>query len=180
MNRLIFLLLLSLLVQQGCVTDELSVKTSVDPNAVHSIDSSIYIDSQTDLIIEDRKYFLEVPEMLGELGVNTAGTPETADYVMFFKFKEGLKYRPGRRQFEFNARNQKVFYGIIDAGLFRLTEDKRDFVAKAEWSGFVEVGDIRDRLQLKRSLQVLIENLTKEVNTNVPRVGGVWDGSVGQ
>jgi hypothetical protein len=171
MKTQIVALLLSIIVLAGCVTDEISVKTTLDPQATHTMESAIYVYAQTDMLIDDRKYFLEVPEILKELGLNVTSSEE-ADYVMFLKFQEGLKYKPKREEFEYDIETYKIFYGIIDAGLFKLTDSKQDFINKSEWIGFVEINDIRERAQLKRSLEILVDYLTKDVNMNVPLQGG--------
>jgi hypothetical protein len=149
----------------GCVTDEIGVKTTLDPQASHSKESLIYVDAQSDIEIENRKYFLEVPEIIKELGFKVVPAKD-ADYVLFVDYNANFSYKAGWDEVRYHYLKEE-YTGLLDLALYRLQENKENFINKTEWEGFVNVGDIREREELRKALKIIMERFTKEGSENV-------------
>ncbi len=172
MRGVIFGLLLLLV--SGCSTS-LSVRGIQSPNCTVDRRDPIFVDSQTDMTIEHRRFFVDAGVIAHQAGVNAVAQND-AKYILFLNFRPGLIYDPNTKGFEYWSESTvaETFNGVINAGLFRLGEDKKTFMRPSAWEGWVEVRDIRFMDELTESLHLLYSTIGQEANVRVkppPKAG---------
>jgi hypothetical protein len=96
--------------------------------------------------------------------------------LLLLKFRRGLTYDPSTKEFGFWSESTiaGTFHGLIDAGLFRLGENKKTFLKPSVWEGWVEVRDIRSMDELSEALRLLYSKIGQEANVRVkspPKAG---------
>jgi hypothetical protein len=165
---------LLLLLVSGCSTS-LSVRGIQSPNCTVDLRDPIFVDSQTDMGIEFRRYFTEAGVIAYQTGI-TAVTQDKAKYLLLLNFRRGLTYDPDEKEFGFSSGSSiaETFNGVINAGLFRFGEDKKMFVKPSVWEGWVEVRDIRSMDELTEALHLLYSKIGQEANVRVkspPKAG---------
>jgi hypothetical protein len=158
---------LLLLFISGCTTS-LSVRGIQSPNSSVGMKDPIFVDSQTDMGIEIRRYFTDAGVIAYQAGVN-ATTQDKAKYVLFLNFRPGLTYDPNSKDFgySFVTSFSETFNGVINAGLFLLADDNKSFKKPSVWEGWVEVRDIRSTERKTEALGLLFSKIGQEANLRV-------------
>ncbi len=172
MRCAIFCLLL--LFVSGCSTSR-AVRGIQSPNCTVDLRAPIFVDSQTDLTIEFRRFFVDAGVIAHQAGVN-AVVQKDAKYILFLNFRPGLIYDPKTKEFGYwsGSTLAETFNGVVNAGLFRLGEDKKTFMRPSAWEGWVEVRDIRSVDELTEALSLLFSKIGQEANERVkllPKAG---------
>jgi hypothetical protein len=165
---------LLLLLVSGCSTS-LSVRGIQSPNYTVKLRDPIFVDSQTNMPIEHRRFFVDAGVIAHQAGVNAVVQNE-AKHILFLNFEPGFTYDPDRKYFRvsYGRTVAETFNGLIDAGLFRLGENNKTYMKPSVWEGWVEVRDIRSMDELTEALGLLYSKLGQEANGRVkspPKAG---------